>query len=312
MKRELDIVVISDVHLGTYGCHAKELHNYLSCIKVGTLILNGDFVDMWAFSKRYFPKEHMKVINKILKMAERGTKVYYITGNHDDVLRRYTDFTTGNIHLRDKLLLNLKGKQHWIFHGDVFDLSVRYSRFIAQLGGKSYDYLIRLNRFVNRVRETLGLQPVSLAKRIKSKVKGAVRFIGDFEETAIDLAAKSGYDYVVCGHIHQPQMRVAEAHGRKVTYLNSGDWVESLTALEYNWGQWSIYQYDETDYKVVSNKLTVNQPDAPSQDPEEEDALNTHSLLSQIMGDGMKLKDATARGQEEAAARNDIFTADRK
>lgn len=311
MKREIDIVVISDVHLGTYGCHAKELHNYLSCIKVGTLILNGDFVDMWAFSKRYFPKEHMKVINKILKMAERGTKVYYITGNHDDVLRKYTDFTTGNIHLRDKLLLNLKGKQHWIFHGDVFDLSIRYSRFIAQLGGKSYDYLIRLNRFVNRVRETLGLQPVSLAKRIKSKVKGAVRFISDFEETAIDLAAKSGYDYVVCGHIHQPQMRASEAHGQKVTYLNSGDWVESLTALEYNWGQWSIYQYDEADYKVVSSKLKVKQSDANSLDLDEEDALNDHSLLSQIMGGTTKPKEAPPE-QEGTGVSSNLSTAGRK
>ena len=131
MKHEPDIVVISDVHLGTYGCHAKELLQYLKSIKPKTLIINGDFIDIWQFRKRYFPKEHMQVIQRILKMAAKGTKVYYITGNHDDVLRRYSDFSTGNIHLRDKLVLQLKGQRVWIFHGDIFDLSVRYSPFIA-------------------------------------------------------------------------------------------------------------------------------------------------------------------------------------
>src|SRR6056297_3924575 len=121
MKRELDIVILSDVHLGTYGCHAKELHNYLKSIQPKTLILNGDFIDIWQFRKRYFPKEHLQVIQRILKMSARGTKVYYITGNHDEALRRYSDFSSGNIHLRDKLELQLNGKSYWIFHGDIFD-----------------------------------------------------------------------------------------------------------------------------------------------------------------------------------------------
>lgn len=257
MKRELDIVIISDVHLGTYGCHAKELLNYLKHIKVKTLILNGDFIDMWQFKKRYFPKDHMMVIQQILKMAAKGTKVYYITGNHDDALRRYSDFSSGNIHLRDKLIIKLKEKTYWIFHGDIFDASIKYSPFIAKLGGKGYDWLILLNRLINKFRAAIGKSRMSFAKKVKNRVKEAVKFISDFEDTAIGLAVEEGYDYVVCGHIHLPQMRAVERKGKQVVYLNSGDWVENLTALEYNWGRWSIYEYDEADYEFINPKLEV-------------------------------------------------------
>ncbi len=268
MKRELDIAIISDVHLGTYGCHAKELLQYLKSIKPKTLILNGDFIDIWQFRKRYFPKEHMLVIQRILRMAAKGTKVYYITGNHDDALRRYSDFSTGNIHLRDKLVLQLKNKRIWIFHGDIFDLSIKYSPFIAKLGGKGYDWLIRLNRFANKLRASLGWSRMSFAKRIKDSVKEAVKFISDFEDTAIKLAAEQQYDYVICGHIHCPQMRRVMQGGRSVTYLNAGDWVENLSALEYQWGTWSIYEYDELDFAPVSKKLQVKgqQPDEEEQE----------------------------------------------
>lgn len=259
MKRELDIVIISDVHLGTYGCHARELHNYLKSIKVDTLILNGDFIDIWQFRKRYFPTEHMEVLQRILKMAAKGTKVYYITGNHDDALRRYSDFSSGNIHLRDKLILKLKGKTYWIFHGDIFDVLIKYSPLVAKLGGKGYDWLIWLNRFINKLRLALGMSRMSFAKKVKYRVKEAVKFIGDFEDTAIKLAADEGYDYVICGHIHRPQMRSEVIRDQRVTYLNSGDWVESLTALEYQWGRWSIYEYDEMDYQPVSPRLRVRE-----------------------------------------------------
>jgi len=259
MKRELDIVVISDVHLGTCGCHAKELCNYLKHIKVDTLILNGDFIDIGQFRKHYFPKEHMMVLQSILKMAAKGTKVYYITGNHDDELRLYTDFSFGNIHLRDKLVLLLGGKKYWLFHGDIFDASLKLSPYITKLGGKGYDLLILLNRLINKVRMALGKPHMSFAKKIKYSVKEAVKFIGNFEETAIKLAAEQKYDYVICGHIHRATMRVDSNFGHEVTYLNSGDWVESLTALEYQWGRWSIYEYDASDYEPLSPLLHVRE-----------------------------------------------------
>lgn len=277
MKRELDISIISDVHLGTYGCHSKELLNYLKNIKVRTLILNGDFIDMWQFKKRYFPKEHMQIIRQVLKMSNEGTKIYYITGNHDDALRRYSDFSAGQIHLRDKLVLQIKGKKYWIFHGDVFDLSIQYSPFLAKLGGKSYDLLIRLNRFINRIRIKFGKTRMSFAGIVKDKVKEAVKFINDFEKTAIQHAAEQDYDYVICGHIHKPQIRSVQTANRKVTYMNSGDWVENLTALEYQWGQWNIYEYNELDYEVISPRLKVN--DIVKEEP----SLSKKELLNEIL-----------------------------
>ncbi|MEL6973610.1 MAG: UDP-2,3-diacylglucosamine diphosphatase [Bacteroidota bacterium] len=289
MKRVPDIVVISDVHLGTYGCHAKELLQYLKSIKPKTLIINGDFIDIWQFRKRYFPKEHMQVIQRVLKMAAKGTKVYYIIGNHDDLLRRYSDFSTGNIHLRDKLILQLKDKRVWIFHGDIFDLSVRYSPLIAKLGGKSYDYLIVLNRFINKLRAALGWDPMSLASYLKRRVKQAVRFIGDFEQTAIEVAGEQKYDYVICGHIHLPQMRTIQSKGHAVTYMNAGDWVENLTALEYQWGQWSIYKYDEADYQTVSSRLVVKEIQRVMEEDDEDEIIfdkkvETAALLKNILG----------------------------
>jgi UDP-2,3-diacylglucosamine pyrophosphatase LpxH len=260
MKRELDIVVISDTHLGTYGCHAKELHNYLKSIQPRTLVLNGDIFDIWYFKKSYFPKEHMEVVRRLLKMAVNGTKVYYLTGNHDDLLRKFGELSLGLIHLRNKLVFQVDGKTHWVFHGDVFDASVQRARWLAKLGGEGYDLLIRINRSINWVRRLFGFAPVSFAARVKKGVKGAVRYISDFEDTAIQIAAEKDYDAVICGHIHQPQLReVTAANGKKITYLNSGDWVEHLTALEFCNGQWSIYKYDEEEFEVLNPRLQVEE-----------------------------------------------------
>lgn len=258
MKREIDIAIISDTHLGTYGCHARELNNYLKSIQPRTLVLNGDIFDIWYFKKSYFPKEHMEVVRRILKMAVNGVKVYYLTGNHDDLLRKFGELTFGLIHLRNKLVFQVDGRTHWVFHGDVFDASIQRARWLARLGGEGYDLLIRINRAINGLRRMFGLAPVSFAARVKKSVKGAVKYISDFEDTAIQLAAEKGYDSVICGHIHRPQMRdVTAENGRTVTYMNSGDWVEHLTALEFADGAWSLYQYDETDFDMLNPRLQV-------------------------------------------------------
>ena len=193
-KRKVDVVVISDVHLGTYGCHADELIAYLSSISPQKLILNGDIVDIWQFSKRYFPSSHLKVIKKIISMASNGTEVVYITGNHDEMLRKFSDTSIGNFSIVNKLALELDGKKAWIFHGDVFDISVQRAKWLAKLGGYGYDLLILLNRFVNWVLIRFGREKYSLSKKIKSSVKGAVKYINDFENTAIDLAIDQEYD----------------------------------------------------------------------------------------------------------------------
>lgn len=263
-KRSVELVVISDVHLGTFGCHAKELHQYLSSIKPKTLILNGDIIDIWQFRKSYFPKSHLKIIRKILDFASKGTQVYYITGNHDEMLRKFSDSKVGNFSIIDKLVLNLDGRKAWIFHGDVFDSSVQHAKWIAKLGGLGYDYLILLNRFVNWCLNKMGKEPYSFSKKIKSGVKSAVKFISDFEETAADLAIENNYDFVICGHIHEP--KIIEKSNKKGTtkYLNSGDWIENLTALEYNKKRWKLYRHQENidlveeDYHEMETILSEN------------------------------------------------------
>ncbi|GAB5566024.1 MAG: UDP-2,3-diacylglucosamine diphosphatase [Winogradskyella sp.] len=245
LKRKVEIAVISDVHLGTYGCHAKQLLTYLNSIEPKRLILNGDIIDIWQFKKRYFPKAHMSVIKKIMDFAANGTEVIYITGNHDEMLRKFTDCEIGNISIVNKIVLELDGKKAWFFHGDVFDISIQNAKWLAKLGGWGYDLLILLNSGVNWFLEKSGKERYSLSKKIKNTVKGAIKYINDFETVATDLAIENGYDYVVCGHIHQPKMIVKENKHGKTTYLNSGDWVENFTALEYQFKRWKIYNYDE-------------------------------------------------------------------
>jgi UDP-2,3-diacylglucosamine pyrophosphatase LpxH len=247
--------VISDVHLGTYGCHAEELLEYLKSIKPKALIINGDFIDAWQFKKRYFPKAHLELIQHVIEMAISGVKVYYITGNHDDILRKFSDVSIGPIVLKDSLVLKLNGKKHLFFHGDIFDTSVLISPTLAMLGGKGYDYLIRLNRMINSIRERFGKPRISFSKRLKNSVKQAVKFIGDFELLAIKHAVKNQCDYVICGHIHRPVIRKNQGENRSVTYMNSGDWIENLSALELVEGQWRLFMFEESDlHKIVIPK----------------------------------------------------------
>lgn len=264
-KRAIEICVISDIHLGTFGCHASEVLKYLKSIQPNTLILNGDIIDIWQFNKRFFPASHMAVIKEIFNMASKGTKVIYITGNHDEALRKYADFEMGNIQLTDKVVFEIDGEKNWVFHGDVFDRTTKGSaKILAKLGGHGYDLLIILNSFLNWVLQLLGREKWSFSKKVKNGVKQAVSWIGNFEQTAAELAIENNYQYVICGHIHQPQKRIIETNKGSVTYLNSGDWIENLTALEYNCKQWTVYQYDEKEFAnkvVIENKYTKHLPE---------------------------------------------------
>jgi UDP-2,3-diacylglucosamine pyrophosphatase LpxH len=245
-KRKIQVAVISDVHLGTYGCRAKELNQYLKSIDPEILVLNGDIIDIWQFSKRYWPESHMKIVQRIFKMLANGTKVYYLTGNHDEMLRKFTDFKMGELEILDKLVLHLDGKKAWIFHGDVFDITMKNAKWLAKLGAIGYDTLIMINSLVNWVSEKiLRRGKVSLSKKVKNSVKSAVKFIDDFEQTAIDIAIENNYDYVLCGHIHQPAVRPVKTDKGETLYLNSGDWIENLTALEYQDATWRLYQHPD-------------------------------------------------------------------
>jgi len=263
-RRKVDLVVLSDIHLGTYGCQAERLYHYLKSIDPSILILNGDIIDVWAFNKKYFPKHHMNVIGRIIKMASEGTKVHYLLGNHDEAFRRYGDFSMGNIELGNKLLLDLDGKKTWIFHGDVFDLSIQHTKLLAKLGGRGYDLLILINALINRICDRFGWEKFSLSKRIKESIKLAVKYVQDFERMAIDHAILKNYDQVICGHLHSPVIREVRHDQGSILYLNSGDWIENCTALEYHDRNWTLYRHvdverrTETDFDLSAN---LNIPD---------------------------------------------------
>jgi len=261
-RRKIDILVLSDIHLGTYGCHAKELLYYLKSVKPKTVILNGDIIDIWQFSKRYWPKSHMKVVKHLMHWMSKGVKIYYIPGNHDEMLRKFTGWQLGSLRIVNKVVLDLPddGKA-WFFHGDVFDVTMQHSKWLAKMGAVGYDTLILINSLVNFISEKVfGKGKISLSKKIKNSVKSAVKFINNFEETAADIGIGNQYKYVVCGHIHHPEMRLVENEKGAITYLNSGDWIENLTALEYVNSNWSIYRFNHEDWKSNS-ELEEEEPD---------------------------------------------------
>ncbi len=262
------MVVISDVHLGTYGCRAKELLHYLKSINPKTIVLNGDIIDIWQFSKRYWPKSHMKVVKHIMHWISKGKKVHYVTGNHDEMLRKFAGFKMGSFSIVNKLVLELEdNKKAWIFHGDVFDVTMEHSKWLAKLGAIGYDTLIIINSIVNFISERIFRRgKISLSKKIKNSVKSAVKFINNFEQVSADIGISNNYNYVVCGHIHQPEMREITNAGGSIMYLNSGDWIENLTCLEYHQGKWDIYKFAEDGFidMIIQNTeeevdLTDNQ-----------------------------------------------------
>ena len=216
------------------------------------LVLNGDVIDAWQFSKHYFPAGHMNVIKEIFQLLSSGTRVIYVTGNHDEVLRRYTDLQLGNLQLTDKLVIEIDHKMTWIFHGDVFDNTTKGSaKFWAKLGSNGYAVLLGFNRLINRCMKAIGREPLSLSKRVMDRVNKSIIRINEFETLVAELAAEKKYDFVICGHIHQPQKRKIDTAKGSVVYLNSGDWIEHLTALEYYNNDWHIYEYDASSMKTV-------------------------------------------------------------
>jgi len=249
-KREIEICVISDIHLGSYGCHAEELNNYIKSIKPKILILNGDIFDGYVFNRKYFPTSHFEFIRNVLTLIKKGTEVYYITGNHDEFMRNFDEMSMLNLHKLDKLVLTIDGKNYWFFHGDVFDISMQgnIGKILAKVGGQAYDLLIYINKWINKFLKVIGKSPYSLSKKVKDSVKKAVVYVRNYEQMSCEHAIKQGYDFVVNGHIHQPSIRTFTNSEGTVTYMNSGDWIENLTSLEYQDGKWSIYKYQESEF----------------------------------------------------------------
>lgn len=220
---------ISDLHLGTRGCKADCLLDFLKHHEADFLYIVGDFFDGWALKKSwYWDQKHNDVVQKILRKVRKGTHTVYIPGNHDEFARAYTGFTFGGITvLRDAIHTTADGRKLLVLHGDEFDGVVRYARWLAVLGSAAYDAALVINTWFNAVRRMFGRPYWSLSAYLKHKVKNAVQFIYDFEKTVADEARKREVDGVVCGHIHRAEMREFEG----VLYCNDGDWVESCTAL---------------------------------------------------------------------------------
>jgi UDP-2,3-diacylglucosamine pyrophosphatase LpxH len=291
--RRPEIVVLSDIHLGIYGCQSKSLLSYLQSILPQTLVLNGDIIDIWNFSKYNFNKDHIKVMRHVLKMVEKGTEVYYITGNHDEAVRKFSGFEIKNFHISDHLILDVDGHKTWIFHGDIFDATTSGSaKWLAKLGGKGYDILIFLNKLINDMLHFFGREKISMSKRIKNSIKTAVKWINNFEETAIDLAHEQGFDVVICGHIHQPTIRTSEKNGHKVLYINCGDWVENCTALEYVDHAWSLVHQTEflpldtlNEYKLKDYRKDISNVRTPFYTRMVESELDLSIFLSTQLKD---------------------------
>lgn len=229
MKTHYRTIWLSDIHLGSKGCQAESLLDFLKHTESEYLILVGDIIDFWSLRRfPYWPVAHNTVVQKVLKKARSGTKVIFIPGNHDEALRDYLDYTFGDIVMKEQYVHELAdGKKVLCVHGDIFDVVTRYHKWLAIVGDVGYSFLLWLNRHFNDLRKRFGMGFWSLSSYIKYRVKQAVNFIGDFEESVVEYARENNTEMILCGHIHHAEIK---KYG-DITYLNTGDWVESCTAI---------------------------------------------------------------------------------
>jgi UDP-2,3-diacylglucosamine pyrophosphatase LpxH len=222
-------VWISDLHLGTPGCQARALLDFLREVESETLFLVGDIIDGWQLRRSwYWPQTHNDVVQKLLRKARKGTRVIFVPGNHDEFARKYVEHNFGGVDVVDEWIHETAdGRRLWVTHGDLFDGVVQCAKWLALVGDNLYEFTLKLNRSLNSLRARMGLPYWSLSGYLKRKVKRAVSYVGDFEGAVVREARKRGVDGVVCGHIHHAELR--EIGG--IVYANDGDWVESLTAL---------------------------------------------------------------------------------
>ena len=234
-------IIMSDIHLGMTDSKANEVVDFLENNSCETLILNGDIIDGWAIKRgaKLKPK-HMRCIRKIMKISEKGTKVYWLRGNHDDFLKDFMPIKIGDIQIQEDLIIESNGNKYLVLHGDLFDVFITKMGWLAKIGSVLYEFSLWLNRWYNRYRKWRGKEYLSIAKKIKENVKFATNFINKFEDHLVDLAHRKGYDGVICGHIHYPVIKKIG----DIEYMNSGDWVETMSCLvEDYYGQWSLKYY---------------------------------------------------------------------
>lgn len=244
-------IFLSDIHLGTRGCQANKLLEFLKFTRSQNLYLVGDIIDIWELQKGfYWPQEHNDVVQKILRKARHGTKVHYIIGNHDEVIRKFIPMDFGNIRLVNRAVYETVNKKKYIVvHGDAWDGVMQYAKWLSKLGSVIYNWLLSANVVINFVRKKFGYDNWSLAKYLKYKVKNAVKYIGEYEQTVANFAKRKNVDGIICGHIH----KAANLNFSGVNYLNTGDWVESCTALvEHLDGRMEIIEWDKFRDQVIN------------------------------------------------------------
>lgn len=256
-QRKLDVSVISDFHLATMASKAKPLVKYLKSISPKILVLNGDIIDSWRFSRSYFPKSHLKVIRQILKMVEKDVQVVYITGNHDDVFRKFNKTRLGNFSIVNQFELTINQQKVWIFHGDVFDHIIHHSPWLAKLGAAAYGFLTLFNKLVNVLLKAFSGREMILYKSMKDRISKHKQVLTNFEKAIANAAISKNVDLVICGHTHIPVDKMIETEKGEVRYLNCGDWVEHCSAAECIDGEWSLNYF-------------LNDPEEEAESPQDE------------------------------------------
>lgn len=259
--RKLDIAVISDVHLATLASKAKPLLKYLKSIQPKMLVLNGDIIDSWRFSRNYFPKSHLKVIRQIVKMVEKGVQVVYITGNHDDVFRKFNNTRLGNFSIVNQLELTIENQNIWIFHGDVFDHIIHHSPWLAKFGAAAYGLLTGINKLMNAMLRTFGGKDMILYKSMKKRILKEKKILTNFELAIANAAMSKNVDLVICGHTHIPADKTTTSEKGTVRYINCGDWVENYTSAECIDGVWSLNYFvadlDQEEPEMPDDELYI-------------------------------------------------------
>ncbi|HPR30536.1 MAG TPA: metallophosphoesterase family protein [Prolixibacteraceae bacterium] len=243
-QRKLDVVVLSDIHLATHACRAKWVLQYLKSIAPERMILNGDIFDTWRFSHNYFPKSHVKLVRYLLKMLEKGVKVDYISGNHDEFLRSFSNINLGNLTISDQQVLCLNGENIWIVHGDIFDHLIHKAKWLAKTGAALFGFITIFYQLINILRRRVGFAAIVFDPIfIRRKSGEGKNRLTSFEKAVCSSALAKNCSTVICGHKHAPKDKVIQLRGRSVRYINCGDWVENFTAAEYADQKWSLYHF---------------------------------------------------------------------
>jgi UDP-2,3-diacylglucosamine pyrophosphatase LpxH len=256
--RKVEVSVISDIHLATYACKAKKVLKYLKSITPEVLVLNGDIFDSWRFSRNFFPKAHLKVVRQFIRMLEKGVKIFYITGNHDEFLRKFNHTRMGNLQIVNQLVLDLNGQKTWIFHGDIFDHIIHRAKWLAKLGAATYGLLTVLNKPINVLLSILGFKELIIYKSVKQKLIKEKPALSDFEQAVSRTAAERDCRTVICGHTHAPRDKLFIGEKTLVRYINCGDWIENFTAAEYDNGKWNLVHFNEDEEEQIADD-----PDIP-------------------------------------------------